>query len=224
MYSFDRGFKTFKAVSANLIEQRLSNLSSIRSAMLKTLLFHVKNIWQNKNWDCGQCYLRQMLWRHLNKALMDKLHHEIQANILTLLHRCLQIDRTLQRRTTSNQRWSNVAYVNVGIYKVEQRRISVAYFNADVNNVRQHWNNNIFNVDFQNIGQRRINVVNMTISHFKNNSRGKDKIIFLNFKEKLIKSNAMDIFFTLFPILTGVCTRIFKKPQKFLKHYVNILN
>ena len=55
---------------------------------------------------------------------------------------------TSRRRTTLNQRWYNVVYVNVEIYNVEQR-----------------WNNIvIFNVDFHNVGQRRNNVANMTIS------------------------------------------------------------
>ena len=56
-----------------------------------------------------------------------------------------------RRRTTSNQRWNNVAYVNVEIYNIQQR-----------------WNNVVvFNVDFHNIGQRRNNVANMTISKKK---------------------------------------------------------
>ena len=64
---------------------------------------------------------------------------------------------TSRRRTTSNQRWNNVVYVNVGIYNVERRQINVVYFKVDLNNFR-HWQNNIviFNADFQN-------VVNMTI-------------------------------------------------------------
>ena len=60
---------------------------------------------------------------------------------------------TSRRRTTSNQRWNNVVYVNVEIYNVEQR-----------------WNNIvIFNVDFHNVGQRRNSVANMAIWKNKNN-------------------------------------------------------
>ena len=58
---------------------------------------------------------------------------------------------TSQRRTTSDQRWSNVAYVNVGICNVEQSRINVV----------------IFNVDLHNVELRRNNVVNMTIKKMK---------------------------------------------------------
>ena len=79
---------------------------------------------------------------------------------------------TSRRRKMSNQRWNNVAYVNVEIYNVEQRRIDIAYFNVDIKNVRQHRNNVvIFNVEFHNVDQRRNNVVNMTI--FKELKRAK---------------------------------------------------
>ena len=50
------------------------------------------------------------------------------------------------------------------MYNVEQRRINVAYFNVDMNNVRQRRNNVIFNVEFYNVGKRRNNVVKMTAS------------------------------------------------------------
>ena len=66
-------------------------------------------------------------------------------------------DMTLQRNTTSNQRWNNVAYVNVEIYNVQQRLNDVVYFNVELNNVV------ILNVNFHNIGKRRNNVANMTI-------------------------------------------------------------
>ena len=66
---------------------------------------------------------------------------------------------------TSNQRWSNVVYVNVKIYNVQQRWNNVVYFNVELNNVGQRQNNVVvFNVDFHSVGQRRNNVANMTIS------------------------------------------------------------
>ena len=78
---------------------------------------------------------------------------------------------TSRLRTTSNQRWNNVVYVNVETYKVEQRRINfeqrrinVVYFNVDLNNIRQRRKNVvIFNLDFHNVEQYQNNVVNMTI-------------------------------------------------------------
>ena len=86
---------------------------------------------------------------------------------------------TSRRRTTSNQRWNNVVYVNVEIYNVQQRRINVVYFNVDLNNVRQRRNNVvIFNVDFHNVGERRNNVASMTIWRKKTKLRVKSKIIF----------------------------------------------
>ena len=71
---------------------------------------------------------------------------------------------TSRRRTTSNQRWNNVVYVNVEIYNVEQHWNNAVFFNVELNNVRQRRNNVvIFHVDFHNVGQRRNNVVDMTI-------------------------------------------------------------
>ena len=62
------------------------------------------------------------------------------------------------------------------------------YFNVDINNVRQRRNNVvIFNVEFYNFGKRRNNVVKMTAS--KKNKKtpgkiqiGKIQIEFLGFK------------------------------------------
>ena len=42
---------------------------------------------------------------------------------------------------TSNQRWNNFVYFDIGIYNVEKRWINVVCFNADVDNVRQRRNN-----------------------------------------------------------------------------------
>ena len=98
----------------------------------------------------------------------------IPENISTLFQRCLLVDTTSRRGATSNQRWNNVVYFNVGICNVKQRWINVVYFNVDINNVRQRRNNIvIFNVDMNNVGKRRNNVVKMTVSkksktnHFK---------------------------------------------------------
>ena len=64
---------------------------------------------------------------------------------------------TSPHQTTSNQRWNNVVYVNVGIYNHEQRPINAAYFDIDWNNVKQRG----INADFQNVGQHRNNVMNV---------------------------------------------------------------
>ena len=120
------------------------------------------------------------------------------ANISRSVQRCFWVDMTSRGRTTSNQRWNNVVYVNVEIYNVEQRWNNVVFFNVELNNVRQRRNNVvIFNVDFHNVGQRRNNVANMTIWK-KNKLRFKNKIIFLNFKEYV----GFNIFLHFFPILT----------------------
>ena len=98
-------------------------------------------------------------------GILNKLSsRSFPANISTLFQRCSQADMTPRRRTTSNQSWNNVVYVNVGIYNVEQCRINLFYFNVDLNNVRQRRHNvDIFNVDLHNVEPRWNNVVNMTI-------------------------------------------------------------
>ena len=102
---------------------------------------------------------------------------------------------TRRRRTTSNQRWNNIVYVNVEIYNFQQQWNNVVYFNAELNNVRQRQNNVvIFNVDFYNVGQRWNNVANMTIWK-KIKPWFKSKIIFLSFKEYA----GLKIFFNFFP-------------------------
>ena len=94
-------------------------------------------------------------------------------------------------------------YVSFRICDVEQRQINV-YFDVDLNNIRQRRNNvDIFNVNFRNVGQRRKNVVNMTIC--KNNkqktSSQKRNNVF-EFQIKIIQSeySELKIFFTLMPI------------------------
>ena len=49
----------------------------------------------------------------------------IPANILTSVQRCMYVGMASRRRTTSNQRWNNVVYVNVEVYDFQQRRINV---------------------------------------------------------------------------------------------------
>ena len=70
---------------------------------------------------------------------------------------------TSGRRRKSNQSWNKVAF-KFQVYNVEQRHINVVYFNVDINNFRQLQSAAvIFNVEFHNVGQRRNNVVNVTI-------------------------------------------------------------
>ena len=65
----------------------------------------------------------------------------LPANISMLCQRSCYVDMMSRRRTTSNQRWNNVVYVNVEI-------CNVVYFSLDINNVAQCQNNIvIFNVE-----------------------------------------------------------------------------
>ena len=100
----------------------------------------------------------------------------IPGNILTLFQCYLLVDMSSQCGTTSNQRWNNVPYFNVGIYNVKQRRINVVYFN-----VKQCRNNVVlFNFEIHNIGQRWNSVVKMII--FKKNKEKLFQIEYIEFK------------------------------------------
>ena len=136
------------------------------------------------------------------------------ANISTLFQRCLLVYATSRRGTTSNQRWNDVVYFNVEIYNVEQRRINVVYFNADMSNVRQRQNNVvIFNGELHNVGKCWNNVVKMTI--FKKNK----KIISNRIHGIQSFNYYFIIFFTLLPMLWGICLRVIVKPWKFLQDH-----
>ena len=70
------------------------------------------------------------------------------------------------------QRCFNVVFWLIRRRNVGKRQINVEtmYFNVDINNVRQRRNNVvILNVDMNNAGKRRNNIVKMTISKRKKN-------------------------------------------------------
>ena len=117
---------------------------------------------------------------------------------------------TSRRRTTSNQHWSNVVYVNVEIYNVQQRWNNVVYFNIELNNVRQRQNNVYLNIGFHHVGQRRNNVANKTISQ-KNYALIQKQINIFELQGICRTQNLLQFF----SILRGICKRIFAEPQKF---------
>ena len=104
-------------------------------------------------------------------------------------------------------------HVNVGICNIKQRLFNVVYFNIDLNFVRQRRNNAaFFNADFHNVEQRQNDVVNM-------NKLKKKKQLNLESKTKKyirpsdkIEYAGLKVFITLFPILKGMCQRIFAEP------------
>ena len=114
---------------------------------------------------------------------MPEQHQDIllyPANISTSVQGCFYVDMMSRRRTTSNQRWNNVVYVNVEIYILQQRWNNIVYFNVELDNVRQHWNKVvIFNVDFYNVET----TLRIWLFGKKFKPRFINKIIFLSFKE-----------------------------------------
>ena len=86
VYSFRRGCKTIKAACVNWTEQCFIPCVFDSRCLLKNLPFYPKNLVYNENWDCDQYYLQQMSWKHLNKALLHKLHHQIQTAYIHYLY------------------------------------------------------------------------------------------------------------------------------------------
>ena len=72
-------------------------------------------------------------------------------------------------------------YVNVEIYKVEQRQINIVYFIVDINNVRQRRNNAVIcNVDFHNVDQSK---QRCEYDHFQTVEKSKKNIFELQKKK-----------------------------------------
>ena len=143
-----------------------------------------------------------------------------QAIISTLFQCCLLVGETSRGRTTSNQNWNNVVYVNLGIYNVEQLRINFVYFNVDINNVTQWQNKPHFQSRVSPRWSMSKNVVKITISKKNNNNNNKKKKNIPNSIHWIQNFNYyLIIFFTLLPMLRWRCQRVLTKSQKFLKDY-----
>ena len=113
-----------------------------------------------------QYFLNKLLVRKKinHRRILLLLSKNNPENISTSVQSCFLVNMMSWRRTTSNQRWNNVVYVNVEINNVQQCWNNIVYFNVELSNVRQRRNNVVFfNVDFHNIGQCWNNVANMTI-------------------------------------------------------------
>ena len=83
------------------------------------------------------------------------------TNISTLFQYRLLVDTALRSGVTANQRWKNLLYFIVEIY-------NVVYFNLDMNNVRQRRTNVVlFNVEFNNFAKWKNNLLKITISKKK---------------------------------------------------------
>ena len=128
---------------------------------------------------------------------LNKSNHRVKS---TLLQRCLLVDMTSRHDTTSNQRWNNVVYFNVGIYNIKQRWINAVYFNDDGSNVRQRRNNFLFNVE---------------IHKWPFLKKTRTKKIISNWIPWIQSFYCyFIIFFTLLPILRRICWRILAKKLK----------
>ena len=113
------------------------------------------------------------------------------------------------------QRCFNVVFWLIRRRDVGKLQINVEtmYFNVDINNVRQRRNHVvILNVDMNNAGKRQNNAVKMSI--FK-----KKKQIISNRIHKIRTFNYyFRIFFTLLPIVSWICRRVLARPRKFFKY------
>ena len=122
------------------------------------------------------------------------------ANISTSVQRCFQVDTKSRRRTTSNQRWNNVVYVNVEIYNVQQR----CHFQRRFS---QSWATSKHSCEYGHLKKKK-----------KNKPRFKNKIIFLSFKEYY----GLTIFF-IFPHIQRTLQKHIVRASKIFKT-LNILN
>ena len=93
---------------------------------------------------------------------------------------------------------------------VEQPAINISYFNVDINNIRQRRNNVLFNVEFDNVDQRRKNVVIMTIC--KNLKRA--KTYFWAWQKKIKLSTLSSKFKLLFQNLVGFIPHFKRNMEK----------
>ena len=133
------------------------------------------------------------------------------GNISTLFQRCLLVDTTSWRGATSNQRWNNFVYVNVGIFNIERLWINVVYFNVDINNVETTFL-------FSTLLWTTLVKVEAKLW----------KWLFLKKTKQIIPNRICGIrsfnyyfiiFLTLFPMLSWTCRRILARPRKFFKYY-----
>ena len=150
-----------------------------------------------------QYFLNKLLVRKKinHRRILLLLSKNNPENISTSVQSCFSVNMMSWRRTTSNQRWNNVLYVNVEISKVQQRWNPIVYFNVELNNARQ----------------RRNNVANMIISKKKNKPRFQKQNNIFELQGRCWTQS----FLLFFPILRAICKRILVEPQKFLKHRIH---
>ena len=75
LYSFGNknlSVKPLKQCLPTVHNNPLARLSLIRDVVLKKLLFHAKNILQNKNWICDQYYQQEMLWKTFERGFVGQ--------------------------------------------------------------------------------------------------------------------------------------------------------
>ena len=139
--SATHGLKVKKNSSYKIICSKLNCFMFLNQVLEQDILGH---LFVTFNWNQ---FLLQELLDDAEKGLYARiilvdLPKELflniyPVNISTLFQRCLLVDTTSRRGTTSNQRWNNILYFIAGLDNVEQRRINVVYFKVDMNNVRQ---------------------------------------------------------------------------------------
>ena len=72
--SLGRGYKTIKAAFTNWTEQHFISCIFDLRCCVEDISLHTRIFW-----DCDQYHLQQMLQKHLNKALLLKIHRQIQT-------------------------------------------------------------------------------------------------------------------------------------------------
>ena len=133
--------------------------------------------------------------------------YSFPANISTLFRRCLLVDMMSRRGTTSNQRWNNAVYFNIGIYNIENVESTLCISTltwTTLNNVEK-------TLSFQRRVSQRWSTSKQRceIDPFRKEQK---KLFQIEYNQSF--NCYFIVVFTLLPILWGICWRILAKPQK----------
>ena len=133
------------------------------------------------------------------------------ANISTLFQRCLLVGTTSRRGTTSDQRWNNVVYFNVGICNVESTLCISTLIWTTLDNVEA-------TLSFSTSSFTTLVNVETTLWKWP----------FLKITKQIISNKIHGsqsfnyyfiILFTLLPMLRGLCWRVLARLRKLFKDH-----
>ena len=204
------------------------------SKMSVSLRYQLKRLCDVLSWSVSlryhliYCY---DIW-YVAKTCQIGLSHSCTSYVMLTSQHCFQrpdlYETYMKRRydvtcrvgkvTSKNDQEKWEIFVINSVLKTNQHWINIFYFKLDLNNVQQRQNSIlIFRMDWKTL--RNVGTT-LWIWPFekKQTSRATQNNIFELLRKIIwIEYNGFKIFFTLFPILTRICRRVFANPQKLLK-------